>query len=109
VVATKKLTKSAGASAWTDFRAQIRDRERDIAAATDEALTDALSPREQQFIRDQERLWVEAQWLSALNQFANGKPLRQQSAIELAVYGTFLAAINKRAYGGGEDADKPDW
>jgi len=99
----KHLDKKAAAERHRAFLSEVREREKQIAAATEEAIEEALSPREMQFACDQEKLWGEASWISALNQFPNGKPMHGQFPLHLRVYGEFMEAMNKRAYGKNDD------
>jgi len=85
---------------------QIQERDQELIGIVDEKMQIAATSREQQFVKDLERLWRQAIWITMINQFPDGKPLLSQLVHDVEVWETFIGAINRRM-AGSESEDLP--
>ncbi len=83
---------------------RIQERDQELLGIIDEKMQIAGTPRERQFVKNLERLWRQAIWITMINQFPDGKPLLSQLVHDVEVWEIFVGAINQRMAGGeGED------
>jgi len=80
---------------------RIQERDQELLGIIDDKMQIAGTPRERQFVKDLERLWRQAIWITMINQFPDGKPLLSQLVHDVEVWEIFIGAINRRMAGGG--------
>jgi len=106
---TEQITLTLGKSTSKEYETaqqRIQERDQELLGIIDEKMQIAASPRERQFVKDLERLWRQAIWITMINQFPDGKPLLSQLAHDVEVWEIFVGAINRRM-AGGESAGSP--
>jgi hypothetical protein len=64
------------------------------------------TPRELRFERDILRLFDDAWWMQRTGDFPDGKPKRQQRPFQLRCWQTWIAAMERRQWGGEADEDE---
>ena len=79
---------------------RIQERDQELLGIIDDKMQIAGTPRERQFVKDLERLWRQAIWITMINQFPDGKPLLSQLVHDVEVWEIFIGAINRRMAGG---------
>jgi len=100
---TEQITLTLGKSAPEDqelAQQQIQERDQELLGIIDDEMQIAATPRERQFVKDLERLWRQAIWITTINQFPDGKPLLSQLVHSVEVWEIFIGAINRRMAGG---------
>lgn len=85
---------------------RVKERDQELLEIVDKEMRVAETPREQRFIKDLEKLWRQAIWITMINQFPDGKPLLSQLIHDVEVWEIFTGVINRRM-AGGEGADIP--
>jgi len=78
---------------------QIQERDQELLGIIDDEMQIAATARERQFVKDLERLWRQAIWITTINQFPDGKPLLSQLVHDVEVWEIFIGAINRRMAG----------
>ena len=79
---------------------QIQERDQELLGIIDDEMQIAATARERQFVKDLERLWRQAIWITTINQFPDGKPLLSQLVHNVDVWEIFIGAINRCTVGG---------
>ena len=100
---TEQITLTLGKSTSKEYETaqqRIQERDQELLGIIDEKMQIAASPRERQFVKDLERLWRQAIWITMINQFPDGKPLLSQLVHDVEVWEIFIGAINRRMAGG---------
>ena len=106
---TEQITLTLGESVPEEqelAQQQIQERDQELLGIIDEEMQIAATARERQFVKDLERLWRQAIWITTINQFPDGKPLLSQLVHDVEVWETFIGAINRRM-AGSESEDLP--
>jgi len=100
---TEQITLTLGKSTPEEqelAQQRIQERDQELLEIIDEKMQIAATPRERRFVKDLERLWRQAIWITMINQFPDGKPLLSQLVHDVEVWEIFIGAINRRMAGG---------
>jgi len=87
---------------------RIRAREVALKASEEQKFETAITNREKTFVYWLWKLWEEAQWIHTVQQFPDGRPMKEQSQHRRHVWLILISGINRRMWGNESESEEED-